>query len=309
MLTSYLRVNMSKSIIFNCSVKVENIWFYISLDKNFFESVAWPVSLHNHAAYEVHIIKNGEYIFHIDGREIALSSGSCCIIGPNVYHSKGNALSEGSCRYIFKFECFHNNSEDLGKGEELDIIECINMIDRVYLLASCKKEINLVEDIISEFKSRQIGYVTSINNLFSQLILTILRNVSGHRKSAGDTKLRSMDENRTTAIDGFFALNYMNNIYASDLAKLLNLSVRQLGRIMLKYYGLTFKQKLVQMRVFAAKDLLLNSNMTVSRIAETVGYNNTKYFSQAFKEIVGMTPGDFRKINRGINRGSSHTPG
>lgn len=283
---------MSKSIIFNCSVKVENIRFYISLDKSFFEQKQLPVVLHNHAAYEVHIIKHGKFLFHIDNREIVLSSGNCCIVGPNVYHSKGNILEEGSCRYIFKFEYSYN------KPEESEIIECINIINKIYILENTTKEIGLVEEIISEFEGKQIGYFTNINNLFSQLILTILRNISGNKKSSSESKIKSVDENRAIAIDGFFAFNYMNNIHASDLAEFLNLSVRQLGRVMIKYYGLTFTQKLAQMRIFVAKDMLMNDKMTVSRIAETVGYNSTKYFSQAFKELVGMTPIEFKKTNR-----------
>ncbi|HHW30148.1 MAG TPA: hypothetical protein GXX20_00500 [Clostridiaceae bacterium] len=194
-----------KNTVFNCSVKVEDTYFYISLDKNFFESVPWPVALHNHASYEVHIIKTGEYKFYIDniyGEEIILRSGNCCIIGPNIYHSKGNALHEGSCRYIFRFECYPSS------GKVSKIVQCLNIINKFYLLKSCIKEIKLIEEIISEFENRQIGYMTAINNLFSQLILTLLRNISGKREFSDsedkDIRFKTMSDDRTTTIDGFF---------------------------------------------------------------------------------------------------------
>ena len=278
---------MYTGTIFNCTVKVENAWFYISLDKSFFAPAAGPVVLHNHSAYEVHIIKQGGFAFRIDGREIALHSGDCCIIGPNVYHSKGTALSADSAKYCFKFEYSCNNRE----ASEID--ECIKIIHHVCIFQDGSEEMGLVEALRSEFQNRQVGYMTSIHNLFSQLMLTILRDISGHRKSASSPQTGSTGENRDMTIDGFFAMNYMNDIHAGDLANQLNLSIRQLNRVMLKCYGATFKQKLAQIRVFAAGDLLENSSMTVLRIAETVGYSNVKYFNDTFKKITGMTPKQF----------------
>jgi AraC-type DNA-binding domain-containing proteins len=272
-------------------VDLENVRFNVILDKGFFEHVKRPVCLHNHAAYEIHIIKSGEYGYSIDGLEIKLSSGNCCIIGPNVYHSKGFAMSEGSFRYCFKFEWSNEN----GKGSE--IIEILNMMNKVCILENCAKEVELIGSIASEFQNKQIGYMIGIHNLFSQLMLTILRDISGNRESVQMPLFKNKEENRTDIIDVFFALNYMNDVHADDLAKLLNLSIRQLNRVILDCYGMTFKQKLSQIRVFAAKDLLADTDMTILRIAETVGYNNISYFNLAFKKITGTTPEQFRKIS------------
>jgi len=280
---------MNRSILFNCTVKLEEVHFHISLDKSFFGAVSCSVPLHNHADYEIHVIKNGRYAFQIDGREYVLGDGNCVIIGPNVYHSIGNALSEGAHRYCFKFEC------SAAADEPSEIMECVEAIKKICLFENCTKEIDMVESLIAEFQTRQIGYISCISSLFSQLLLTILRDVSGHRISVGNARLSSEEENRSVAIDEFFVKNYRENVHAAELANLLGLSVRQLNRVILRLYRISFKQKLSQMRVFAAKDLLSDTGLSVIRIAEIIGYNNTGYFIATFKKFTGMTPEQFRK--------------
>ncbi len=280
---------MSKSILFNCTIKIEEAWFHITLDKSFFESADYSVSLHNHADYEVHIIENGEYAFQIDGRDHVLRTGNCLVIGPNVYHSKGNALTPGSRRHCFKFDC----SVNAGKNPEL--LECMKRISGIFLLDNAPGEILLVHALLTEFETRQTGYRTYINSLFTQLLLTLLRDISGHAVSMVQEQLGSTEENRSAAIDEFFAKRCLANARADELAEILCLSVRQLNRVMLKSYGVPFKQKLLQMKIIAAKDLLSDTNFTVHKIAEITGYNNTGYFISTFKKLTGTTPERYRK--------------
>ena len=44
-----------------------------------------------------------------------------------------------------------------------------------------------------------------------------------------------------------------------------------------------------------AKKLLLNTNLSIEEIAETVGYQNMNFFYKKFRKRTGKTPGDFRK--------------
>lgn len=49
------------------------------------------------------------------------------------------------------------------------------------------------------------------------------------------------------------------------------------------------------LRVQKAKHLLISTNLTLSMISEEVGYYNQNSFIRRFKQITGMTPGDYRK--------------
>jgi len=52
---------------------------------------------------------------------------------------------------------------------------------------------------------------------------------------------------------------------------------------------------LSEIRIKHAKILLRKVDLKVYEIAVKVGYNNTKYFSDIFKKITGLTPIEYRK--------------
>ena len=43
-----------------------------------------------------------------------------------------------------------------------------------------------------------------------------------------------------------------------------------------------------------AKNLLIHSDLEIKEIAYTLGFNYPQYFNRAFKQSVGITPGEFR---------------
>lgn len=48
-------------------------------------------------------------------------------------------------------------------------------------------------------------------------------------------------------------------------------------------------------RLTEAKKLLLDTDYSVNRISELVGYNNTSYFIRIYKKTYGKSPGEYRK--------------
>ena len=51
---------------------------------------------------------------------------------------------------------------------------------------------------------------------------------------------------------------------------------------------------LTRERIEAAKNLLVNTRLSVSEVGVRVGYPDAYHFSKRFKEIVGMSPKQFR---------------
>ena len=49
-------------------------------------------------------------------------------------------------------------------------------------------------------------------------------------------------------------------------------------------------------RIEKAKELLRTTNETMMSVAEQVGYQDTRYFSQCFVKVVGVKPSLYRKM-------------
>jgi len=54
---------------------------------------------------------------------------------------------------------------------------------------------------------------------------------------------------------------------------------------------------MIRNRIAHAKSFLRYTNLTVSAIAEMVGYENVYYFSRQFRECTGMTPSTYRQVS------------
>ena len=83
-------------------------------------------------------------------------------------------------------------------------------------------------------------------------------------------------------INDFFAYEYSRNVTLSDLAKELFLSEKQAERLVIKYMGKTFKKALVEKRMSIADYLAENTSLSMTEIAEYVGYSSYSGFWKAY---------------------------
>ena len=79
----------------------------------------------------------------------------------------------------------------------------------------------------------------------------------------------------------------------STLTGQLNLSYNYLSTVFSKEAGISLKSYLTAFRMEKAKSLILQRKYKINVIAKMVGYNNTRYFSDAFKNYFQKSPKDY----------------
>lgn len=88
------------------------------------------------------------------------------------------------------------------------------------------------------------------------------------------------------------------NLASATLAQVCRaaaLSERSLRRKFVAATGLTWEAYRRRMRMLAAMDMLEASRLTVGQVAAEVGYDNQSAFAKAFRQIVGISPLDYRR--------------
>ena len=60
---------------------------------------------------------------------------------------------------------------------------------------------------------------------------------------------------------------------------------------------MSFNEFVREERIRRARMLLIEREDLISEIAQEVGYEDVNYFIRVFCEIIGMTPGEYRKQN------------
>ncbi len=96
----------------------------------------------------------------------------------------------------------------------------------------------------------------------------------------------------------FIGQHFNEQITLEDVAHSAHLSVSRLSHIFKEQTGLTIVDYITKVRIEYAKELLISTNKNCTEICFDTGYNNQSYFTRTFKDVTGMTPRQFREMNR-----------
>lgn len=77
------------------------------------------------------------------------------------------------------------------------------------------------------------------------------------------------------------------------LADLFHVNSSHLARKFKKETGYTISEYVNNQKIEAAKMLLQRKELSISRLAENLGYNSSSYFSKVFKNITGVAPSEY----------------
>jgi len=90
---------------------------------------------------------------------------------------------------------------------------------------------------------------------------------------------------------------YMTPLSLESCADLFGTSPYTLSRAFKQITGINFIDFLTNIRINNAKTLLMETDMKINEIADSVGYQHS-YFNRLFKKYEGITPSQFRELNR-----------
>jgi two-component system, response regulator YesN len=88
--------------------------------------------------------------------------------------------------------------------------------------------------------------------------------------------------------------HYMESITLEGAASKIYMNPYYFSSFFKKHTHMNFKQYLTEVRMKQAVKLLLQTDMMVYEIAESVGYNNARQFSDMFKKHYGKLPQEFK---------------
>jgi len=82
-----------------------------------------------------------------------------------------------------------------------------------------------------------------------------------------------------------------------DIANHVALNKNYLIKLFKKEIGMTPHTYIIKTRLFYAKLMLIQTDLSVENIALSCGFNNSSYFIKCFRETFGNSPSKYRKLN------------
>ncbi|MGG3574864.1 helix-turn-helix domain-containing protein [Bacillus gobiensis] len=111
-------------------------------------------------------------------------------------------------------------------------------------------------------------------------------------------KIEHANDKRSNQMRNYIEANYFENITAESLSTTFNISPRYINDIFKEKYHETPLQYLQKVRIDRAKSLLTETEKDIVSICFEVGYETLSTFYRSFRNLVGMSPNKFRKMNR-----------
>ncbi len=159
----------------------------------------------------------------------------------------------------------------------------------------CTGSVNAVRDLMLHF----------VEQLYGESIASeIARQFTHELKRSYESLLLNEDQQRShhdeeiIKVQEWLDQNYQAEIVISTLAERFRLSVRSLNRRFKLATNASPLQYLQSLRIVHAKELLKQSNLAVSEVADRVGYQDASYFTSLFKKVNAVTPIEYRSLVR-----------
>ena len=251
----------------------------------------------SHEFWEICYVKEGEISLIIKGKEIILSKGQLFVIPPNYTHCyKDN--SEYSQVFVI---CFESVSDVL---KSLSMVVFDLTFDEMYCLDKIileNKETFTMnyDDLLEVIQTPVFGGKQAIILQLEYLLILLARQNFNHNSN----KIVLLNEETfykelIDLVISFLKENLNKKLSLNEICENLHCSRSFLCRVFKEQTGQTTIACFNNLKVEEAKNMLVDTQMSISEISFALGFSEVKYFHFFFKKNVGVTPTDFRNKER-----------
>ena len=149
------------------------------------------------------------------------------------------------------------------------------------------------DEYLEEYQNNEFGRDQYIRAGIVQLCVLVLRSFC----DAG-IMYNAADLGQCTPIQQailYIRDHYRGPISVEEVAKIVHLTPNYFSEYFRKQTGVKFSSYVQKMRLEFAASLLQQTDLSIKQVAEASGFNSAAYFSNAFKDGMGVSPELFRK--------------
>lgn len=90
------------------------------------------------------------------------------------------------------------------------------------------------------------------------------------------------------------------------LSEQVGLDYNFLSSLFSSVEGVTIEKYAISQRIERAKELMVYNQMNINEIAFELGYSSVQHLSQQFKKVTGLTPTEFKQLDRPARKPLDH---
>lgn len=277
----------------NTSYMISNNFLFIKKQSRF---QSCPTHLHDWL--EINYMYSGQCPQIINGTSYILEEGQVALIDSDIPHST-SALGENDIMISLVISKEYLNSNFFNRLSKDSIlsrffINAININTRhdnfiLFHSDSSRKLPIFFNELICEFYDPSINSPDMVSSLFT-LVLCELINIYENDIGKKDV---SIHKNSVIPILRYIEGNYQTCTLEST-ASFFNINPNYLTTLLKQTTGNSYKELVQHQRLIKACQLLRNTDLTVTEVANQVGYENMNFFYKKFKDKYNSSPKEYR---------------
>ena len=236
--------------------------------------------------YVIHYVIDGKGMFD----DIPIGRGDGFLICPNQLH-KYTSDTESPLKYGW-ISFFGYGNEDILRDVGLTLNNQVFKCDWIEKLES-------IFEMLCRDKLNDIDVAQYLKGCFYILM-------SFHKKAYEDSKkslkAKSLIKEHVSTAVKYINDNYCKKISVEDVAAECFISAHYLSNIFKREMGFSPQHYILDVRIKRAKELILIEKLSITDIANSVGYSDVLAFSKIFKKAVGVSPRSYREIMLKVNK-------
>jgi AraC-like DNA-binding protein len=251
---------------------------------------------HYHDTYEIYYLLSGSRNYFINDRTYLVEKGDLVLINRGVLHKTAYGGSPMHERILILFDEAYIQGI-LSLGTDVDLLQAFHQNKNIVKLQKAEQTAieRLLFIIIKEAREKDSGHASYVKLAMGELLLSITRKAM-RTKPAVSVHIDHM-HGKVSEIVKYVNIRYTKKITLESISESFYISPYYLSRSFKRVTGFTFIEYLNSLRIREAQQLLKESHLNVSDIADKVGYESQTHFGRVFKKITGLSPLQYRKMD------------
>jgi AraC-like DNA-binding protein len=264
--------------------QLKDIYFppYITLAHLFHAPENWGIRKRVLKQYQLQYVMGGAAEYQIGDMVYATKRGDLLFHRPGEVH---NITTHPGTSYICISIVFHFGQAEFPMHELLRDSHHMGN----YTGQELEKKLS---NLVVHYKQPGLVHQLQVQAELVSILLELNKRLSEQDKST-ESSVQRNNHARMVLIRNHIVEHYRENLRIGHLEKLSGLSRDYIIEQFKRTFGMTPIQYLIHVRVEVAKELALQAGLTVSEIAEKVGYSDVHTFGKMFKKKTGYSLSQF----------------
>jgi AraC-like DNA-binding protein len=262
--------------------------------KRFIYQKSGPIfESHWHEQFQILYFERGEALIHCNSQPLQIHAGDVVIINRNDVHY-GENVSQELAFYLIKLDLSFllSNRQDLCQTKYVVPIMKKQVVFRNYISRD-EELVKQIQQLINEYYGQETGFELAIKAYFYRILALLLRRY--REENAGEAEQGKQCKSiPLRPVLEYVDQHYCERLTLEKLASMANVSSHHFCRMFKKVTGKPPIEYINYLRINRAATLLQESNLNISEIAMTVGFDDSNYFSRLFKKYKQASPSKIR---------------